>query len=150
MFNNDKSRVHKRIKYTDNVFNRISLIISDNLRSIYEYNNIVKNYGYYLKPIHVVVKKSGSGAVKYYYYGRYWYRLEYTRGNKRKLKWIYIGKEKPDKKLPDPPTNPLEGTVIKIRRGTIEISGSKEALSILSRAFRSGPLDYEGKNDNEN
>lgn len=136
MSDNARSRDHKRIKYRDDVFNRISLIISDGLRPIYEYNNIVKNYGYYLKPVHIVVKKSGNETVKYYYYGRYWYRIEYVKGKKKRLKWIYVGKEKPDKKLPDPPNNPFEGTVIKIRNGTIEISGSKEALSILSRAFQ--------------
>lgn len=127
---------YKRFKYTYKIFNKINLIISDHLRSIYEYNNIVKNYGYYLKPVHMVVKQTKSGKIKYYYYGRYWYRIEYVKGSKSRIKWIYIGRNKPDPRLPDPPNNPLEGTVIKVGEDSIEIIAPEKVSSLLSKALK--------------
>lgn len=70
---------------------------------------MIKNYGVYLKPVHIVIKKSSQNTKVYHYYGRYWYKVVYENG---KLRWIYIGKEKPFLELPDPPLNPL--LVIKI------------------------------------
>ncbi len=89
-------------------------IIEKQLQKIYEYNKRIKNTGYYLKPVHIVVKKTISGEKKIYrYYGRYWWNVVYRgkRGGKSIIKWIYVGREKPPG-IPDPPTHPLEGLVI--------------------------------------
>lgn len=80
-------------------------IFSPYRRKIYEYNELIRESGYYLKPVHVVIKKSTS--FKYLYFGRYWYRIIKSEG--RKLRWIYVGREKPDPNLPEPPLNPFEG-----------------------------------------
>ena len=76
---------------------------------IYAYNSRIKDSGYYLKPIHVVYKNVNNRRLKYLYFGRYWYRV--FKGGK-KVKWVYIGKEKPDPHLPDPPISPFEGISI--------------------------------------
>lgn len=80
--------------------------------SLYSYNTIVKRFGVYLKPIHIVVKKSSNGVKVYHYYGKYWYKVVYSKG---KVRWIYIGREKPVPEIPNPPINPL--TVIKVVGG---------------------------------
>ncbi len=72
---------------------------------VYEYNSKIKEYNVYLKPFHVVSK----GSKRYFYIGKYWYKLEKING---KLKWIYLGKEKPIKEMPEPPRFP-EATIIK-------------------------------------
>jgi len=91
------------------------------------YNTMIKPRNYYLKPVHIVVKKKTSGVkIKYYYYGRYWYRI--VKQPSGKLKWIYIGKEKPLSNLPDPPRNPLEGLVVKIDGSELEIIASTREL----------------------
>ncbi|EHP69586.1 MAG: hypothetical protein RXS23_03150 [Metallosphaera yellowstonensis] len=72
---------------------------------VYEYNSRITRYDVYLKPFHIVYKK----GKKYIYIGKYWYKLEKMNG---KLKWIYLGKEKPIPELPDPPRVP-EITIIK-------------------------------------
>ncbi|MCI2415278.1 MAG: hypothetical protein MPF33_08590 [Candidatus Aramenus sp.] len=72
---------------------------------VYEYNSKIKEYNVYLKPFHVVNK----GGKRYFYIGKYWYKLERING---KLKWIYLGKEKPIKEMPEPPRFP-EVTIIK-------------------------------------
>lgn len=72
---------------------------------VYDYNSKIKVYDVYLKPFHVV-HKNGK---KYFYIGKYWYKLEKING---KLKWIYLGKEKPVREMPDPPKFP-EFTIIK-------------------------------------
>ncbi|MEM4880326.1 MAG: hypothetical protein QXU22_05675, partial [Desulfurococcaceae archaeon] len=96
--------------------------------SIYEYNNSIKGKNYYLKPVHIVSRRLQDGSlVKYYYYGRYWYKIEKDPVTK-KLKWIYLGKEKPSPELPDPPPNPLEGIVVKKYDDRVEIEFSSEDL----------------------
>ncbi len=87
---------------------------------IYEYNSKIKESGYYLKPIHVVHKEVGDRKVKYIYFGRYWYRVVRNRG--RKLRWVYVGKEKPDPHLPDPPLTPFEGIGVAVDNGDILVS----------------------------
>ncbi len=87
-------------------------------RKIYEYNSLIKETGYYLKPIHLVVKKELN--LKYLYFGRYWYRV--VRGYHGRIKWIYIGREKPDPNLPEPPLNPFEGLKIIVSDGDILVS----------------------------
>lgn len=77
--------------------------------ALYAYNTAIKSYDVYLKPVHIVVKKRGDAVVVYHYYGKYWYRIRYEKG---KLKWIYLGRERPLPDLPNPPVNPL--TVVKI------------------------------------
>ena len=91
-----------------------------------EYNNVVKKHGYYLKPVHIVVKKNSEGEkVKYYYFGRYWYKIvSVKKKNRRTIRWIYVGRKKPLRKLMDPPKNPLEGLVIKISTDKIEVLAS--------------------------
>lgn len=86
-------------------------------RRIYEYNSQIKDTGYYLKPVHLVVKKELN--LKYLYFGRYWYRI--TKGPHGKIKWIYVGKEKPDPNLPEPPINPFEGLKIIVNNDDIII-----------------------------
>jgi len=68
---------------------------------LYEYNSLISKWRIKLKPVHIVC----SRGKKYVYLGRYWYRVEYSSG---KLKWVYLGKEKPFEHLPDPPLNPLD------------------------------------------
>jgi len=77
---------------------------------LYEYNRKVSKFGVYLKPLHIVTKQYANTTRTYYYYGRYWYKLIRKDG---RLKWIYLGTNKPYTHLPDPPLNPL--TLIEIR-----------------------------------
>lgn len=115
------------ISEPDKVLRRLSLVIGEILPVFYEYNKRIKHLGLYLKPIHIVTRKSSDGStVKYYYYGRYWYKLEKTPDGK--IKWIYIGREKPIPSLPDPPLNPLEGVVIKRYDNNVEIVVASEDL----------------------
>ncbi len=88
-------------------------IMDDFLRELYNYNSIIKKYGYYLKPYHIVTYKSRAGVKRYYYYGRYWYKVEYAgkKGKTSLVKWEYLGKNKPLEELPDPPRHPLENVV---------------------------------------
>jgi len=76
---------------------------------IYAYNSRIRDSGYYLKPIHIVYKNVNNRRYKYLYFGRYWYRV--IKKGKR-VKWVYIGREKPDPHLPDPPLSPFEGISI--------------------------------------
>lgn len=109
------------------VIKKINLLLSDYLTTIYMYNSVIKARNYYLKPVHIVTKKKASGEkIKYYYYGRYWYRIE--RSSNGRIKWIYIGKEKPISSLPDPPKNPLEGLVVKIDGDELEIIATTKEL----------------------
>lgn len=101
------------LKSSLEVFTKANTMIGRLLIPIYNYNSLIKSRGYYLKPVHIVTRQSPDGTkVTYYYYGRYWYKLEKDQTTK-KLKWKYLGKEKPDPSLPDPPPFQLEGLVIK-------------------------------------
>jgi len=91
---------------------RLRKILDEYRRAIYHYNTLIKGTGYYLKPVHIVTRNTPSGRKTYHYYGRYWWRLEKKRVEGRsKLRWRYIGRQKPSelKDYPDPPRNPLEG-----------------------------------------
>lgn len=116
----------------DELIGKINLLLSDYLPLIYKYNNLVKNKNYYLKPVHIVIKKKSNGErIKYYYYGRYWYRIE-KKGNERKgIKWVYLGKEKPEKNLPDPPPNPLEGLVIKFSGDEVSVITARKDMYMM-------------------
>jgi len=91
-------------------YSLIMEIFSPYRRRIYEYNSLIRESGYYLKPIHLVVKKDVNSKYKYLYFGRYWYRL--IKASNGRIRWIYVGREKPDPNLPEPPINPLEGLKI--------------------------------------
>ncbi|MEM4601933.1 MAG: hypothetical protein QW808_03435, partial [Desulfurococcaceae archaeon] len=100
------------IKESTDILVKLSLIIGEIIPVFYEYNNRIRRTGFYLKPVHIATRRLSNGTtVKYYYYGRYWYRIE--RDPIGRLKWVYMGKEKPSLNIPDPPRNPLEGVVIK-------------------------------------
>jgi hypothetical protein len=122
----------------EEIVRRINLILSDFLPEIYRYNDMIKDKRYYLKPVHIVIKKRGNGhKIKYYYYGRYWYKIEKNKGRKG-IKWVYIGREKPEPSLPDPPRNPLEGLAIKINGNEIAIlSGNKYIYKIINDVLSS-------------
>lgn len=107
-----KSRKRIVVKTPVDVFVKLQLAIGEMLSEFYEYNNLIRPTRYYLKPVHVVTRRLTNGTVvKYYYYGRYWYRLEKDIFGKQR--WIYVGREKPRLDFPDPPRNPLEGVVVK-------------------------------------
>ncbi|MCY0882713.1 MAG: hypothetical protein OWQ50_02655 [Acidianus infernus] len=86
-------------------------IFSKLKEQVYEYNSKISGSEVYLKPYHVVYKN----GKKYIYIGKYWYKLEKYNG---KIKWIYLGKEKPLANLPDPPKFP-EFTIIKDEKSYI-------------------------------
>jgi len=107
-------------------------------RRIYEYNTMIRPTGYYLKPIHVVYKALGYVKLRYVYFGRYWYRLHKTHSSssKYKVKWIYVGRDKPDPHLPDPPLNPFEGLrMIAINDDIVVTREVFEALRKLSQSI---------------
>ncbi len=126
--NTPKQSLKRIYENTGDLFKRINLVLSDYLVQIYDYNNIAKQKGYYLKPVHIVVKKKGDQKIKYYYYGRYWYKIEYKKGKGSRIKWIYMGKSKPDPELPDPPKNPLEGLVVRVSEDSIVINAPSEEV----------------------
>ncbi|MEM0000557.1 MAG: hypothetical protein QXH02_03240 [Desulfurococcaceae archaeon] len=127
MFTSSTRRGKVTIRESKSILVKLNLIIGELLPVFYEYNNKIKHTGFYLKPVHISTRRLQDGAViKYYYYGRYWYRLE--RDPAGKLKWIYVGKDKPLHELPDPPHNPLEGVVVKKYSDTIEIVFAGEEL----------------------
>ncbi len=91
-------------------------ILDEYKLKLYRYNRSIRRLGYYLKPVHIVYKRSLGRVVKYVYYGRYWYRLEYVgkKGRTSRIKWVYVGREKPLPEIPNPPEHPLEGLVLRI------------------------------------
>ncbi len=88
-------------------------ILADLKRVFYEYNKVIRDTGYYLKPVHKVYKYTSGSLRVYEYYGRYWWRLVRRGGKPR---YIYAGTVKPEKVTVDPPDNPLEGLSL-IREG---------------------------------
>lgn len=96
-----------------NGLDAVASLLEEYKRAIYRYNSMIRGTGYYLKPMHVVVKHSASGEKKYTYVGRYWWRVVYVgkKGKTSRVKWIYVGKEKPAelKDYPDPPNHILVG-----------------------------------------
>ncbi len=109
------------------MFIKLNMVFTELLSEIYEYNNRIRNTGYYLKPVHMTMRRLADGTtLKYYYYGRYWYRVE--RNKEGRVRWIYLGKEKPSPDLPDPPPNPLEDIVVKKYNGKVEIEFSSEEI----------------------
>lgn len=81
------------------------------MEPIRRYNRSIRGKGYYLKPVHQVVKKTPGGKRVFYYFGRYWYTILYLGRDgwgKTRLKWVYRGRETPPG-LPPPPPLPLEG-----------------------------------------
>ncbi|MFN3267930.1 MAG: hypothetical protein ACK416_01575 [Zestosphaera sp.] len=114
-----------------------------------EYNMLIKDSGYYLKPLHFVYLKSPRMflSIRYVYFGRYWYRVYRVSGSRSrsKIRWIYVGKEKPDPTLPDPPLNPFEGLyVLAVGSDVLLSEKSYKALVRISESFR-GVNVFEGK-----
>lgn len=100
---------------------------------IMEYNERIRSSGYYVKPIHVTYRSSGGRRLKYVYFGRYWYRVTKKGG---RVVWVYLGREKPEPSLPDPPPNPFEGvSVVVVDDGDLEVRS--ETLQLLARIERS-------------
>ncbi len=99
----------------------IEKLLRDYTMKIREYNKKIKKSGYYLKPVHIVIKKVRGETRVYRYYGRYWWRVLYLGKKKGRsiIRWVYIGKEKPVG-LEEPPRNPLEGIVIYTLKGDEE------------------------------
>jgi len=115
------------LKESTVMFIKLNMVFAEMLSEIHEYNNRIKDTGYYLKPIHMSTRRLLDGTVlKYYYYGRYWYRVERSGG--KRIRWIYLGREKPSPLLPDPPRNPLEGVVVKKYDNRVEIEFSSEEV----------------------
>lgn len=100
---------------------------------IMEYNEKIRGTGYYVKPIHVTYKDSGDSRLKYIYFGRYWYRVSRKGG---RITWIYLGKDKPEPSLPDPPLNPFEGiSVIVVYEEDLEVD--RDTLLLLAKVEQS-------------
>ncbi|ADV64618.1 hypothetical protein [Desulfurococcus mucosus] len=128
-----------KLRVTRDVFNRLNSLLLESLPAIYGYNGLIKGEKYYLKPVHIVSRRLPTGAtVKYYYYGRYWYRVE--RSSDGRIKWIYLGRVKPSPSLPDPPANPLEGLVVKKieEEGVVELVFANEEVfkRLYSKLFQ--------------
>jgi hypothetical protein len=94
---------------------------------IMKYNDSIRWSGYYVKPIHVTYKNRGGVTLKYMYFGRYWYRVSRRGG---RVSWIYLGRDKPDPALPDPPLNPFEGLAATAIGEDVELD--LEGLRLLS------------------
>lgn len=132
------SRERITLRSSLDVFAKANAMIGKLLIPIYNYNSLIKPKGYYLKPVHIVTRYLPDGTkITYYYYGRYWYRLEKDPATK-KLKWKYLGKEKPDPSLPDPPPFQLEGLVIKKYESYVEFLAFNESFLKLFSEFLSG------------
>jgi hypothetical protein len=118
------------IKESPQILAQLNLLVGELLKDFYKYNELIKERGFYLKPVHIVTRKLQDGStVKYYYYGRYWYRLEKTPTGR--IKWVYVGRTKPIPELPDPPENPLEGLVVKVYNDVVEIVIASEEMMKL-------------------
>jgi hypothetical protein len=95
---------------------------------ILSYNEKIKDTGYYVKPMHIAYKNSDSGKVKYIYFGRYWYRV--IKRDDR-LVWVYVGKDKPEPSLPEPPPNPFERVSIAVVNDS-DIEVGLDSLELLA------------------
>lgn len=109
------------------------------LRKVYEYNSAIRGSGYYLKPVHVVVKRGADGSRRVYlYYGRYWWKVVYAgkRGGTSLVRWVYQGRVKPPG-LPDPPVNPLEGLKLRVEGDDLLLDRSvlERYWGLLARAL---------------
>jgi len=86
--------------------------------AFYEYNTLISNTGYYLKPVHKVYKRLSDRRRRIYeYYGRYWWR---RKGNRL----VYAGTVKPRRVPVEPPKHPLDGLSIIVEDDDIIISCS--------------------------
>jgi len=100
---------------------------------VMKYNDSIRWSGYYVKPIHVTYKNRSGTTLRYLYFGRYWYRISRKGG---RVSWIYLGREKPDPVLPDPPLNPFEGLSATAIGEDVELDlDSLKLLSTIEKAF---------------
>ncbi len=104
-----------RIRGGASYFNKL---LEEYIQMIYRYNSVIRETGYYLKPVHIVTKHTSDGKKTYIYVGRYWWRIKYVgkRGKTSRIKWMYIGRVKPPelRDYPDPPQHPLVGLTVAI------------------------------------
>ncbi len=106
----------KRLIRIKNGVSYLNKALEEYIRLLYKYNSVIRGTGYYLKPVHLVTKRTADGKKTYMYIGRYWWRIEYVgkRGKTSRIKWIYAGREKPRelREYPDPPKHPLVGLTV--------------------------------------
>ncbi len=118
-------------------------LLDQYLKDLYNYNSLISRYGFYLKPVHIVVRNTSDGKRRYYYYGRYWWKIEYVGKKKKtsKIRWRYVGREKPRELsgIPDPPRNPFEGLVYQVRGEDIIIS--KRVFERFKWLFRDNVIE---------
>ena len=74
-----------------------------------EYKKIFKGWGYTYKKV-----KPKTAKRPYHY----WYKWEYSAETKNN-EWTYIGKDKPEASIPDPPMNRLDEVDYSIAGSTI-------------------------------
>ncbi|RLG80327.1 MAG: hypothetical protein DRO09_03290 [Thermoprotei archaeon] len=121
-----------------NGYNVIMSLYAPFRSRIYRYNSEIRDSGYYLKPVHLVYKSIRGRRVKYVYFGRYWYRVVRKGGS---IKWIYVGRDKPDPHLPDPPLSPFEGIGIAILGDDVVVD--EKTYMVLKKI--ADLLGYKGK-----
>ena len=96
-----------------NGLDAVERLLEEYKRKIYRYNSLIRDTGFYLKPLHIVSRRVDDGRRTYYYFGRYWWRVVYAgkSGKTSRVKWIYVGREKPSELAgyPDPPSYPIAG-----------------------------------------
>lgn len=77
-----------------------------------EYKKLFKGWGYTFK------KVKPSSAKRPYYY---WYKWEYDTETKNN-QWTYLGKDKPEETIPDPPISRLDEVEYTVAGSNILIS----------------------------
>ncbi|MET1128429.1 MAG: hypothetical protein ABWW70_03845 [Thermoproteota archaeon] len=116
---------------------KLRALLDEELRKIYSYNAQIRGTGFYLKPWHVVKKRTSRGERLYIYIGRYWWRLAYVgkRGRTSRIRWTYVGRSKPQELsgYPDPPPTALEGIRIAVEGDDIVMN--REDYEKLSRVL---------------
>lgn len=127
-------RAQKRLIRIRDGIKLINLVFDEYRRRLYEYNDRIKEFNYYLKPVHEVTYYYKGIPRKYQYFGRYWYRLVKNPKSKGGLKWIYVGREKPDPHLPEPPLNPFEGIKVVVENNDLLID--ENVYVLLKRVLK--------------
>ena len=124
----------------------VEAIIEEYKRMIYQYNSLIAGTGYYLKPMHIVTRRTESGYKRYIYIGRYWWKVSYAgkKGKTSRIRWIYIGRDKPPElqNYPDPPRHPIEGLRF-VAEGEDIILDERtyQRFSWLFKGYRVEPVD---------
>ena len=95
-----------------------------------EYRKIYRGWGYTFK------KVMPKDAIKPYYY---WYKWEYDPNTQNNV-WTYIGKEKPEVNIPDPPVSRLDDVMFQVVGENIMIT--EEELAKVEDLFE-GCIKFE-------